>query len=640
MLKIKLFKGFILIVLIFSVLSSAVAIRFINHRVIEEANAKTRRDLGSAWAVYESRMDNLETILRLAASKEVVADACEKGKWSDPALLGRLQRIRSSFNLDFMNLLDIEGKVVVRASAPENVGDYRLQDPAVSSALKGELKSCVSIMSRHELEKESIDLAERAYFVLEDTPHSRQSAKATENRGMVLVCAAPVMKGAQVKGVIVGGILVNRNTDLIDSIQDLVFKGEKHHGVDIGTATIFLGDSRIATTVRKVNGNRALGTRVSREVAERVLDNGMMWSGEAFVVNQLYLSAYDPIRDGKGDTVGMLYVGILKKPFSDLRRSMVIQFVFVSLVVLCTGLALAFFIADRLARPIHRLVEAANHMTDGNKPHSVPVDQACNETERLICAFNQMAASLYDREQNLKTINRSYMETVGFVAHELKSPVATMMNYVYLLKTLKLGDMTEKQQKAVKVIERNCNRLVEMVRHYLNLSRIENNEILPVFTTIDIGKEVVNPLVENLEAEIHEKKMSAEVKIDAGFEVEGDLNMMREIFENLIGNAVKYGKDGGKIIVEVASRNGSVEFSVANEGYGIAPDMLDQLFQKFTRLETDANARRQKGTGLGLFITKKLVEAHGGNIVARSEPDGWTVFEFTLPRFDREGQEV
>lgn len=631
MLRTKLFQAFALLVILFSGLSAYLGTRLISDRVVEEAQTRARLDLSSAWALHDSKLQQIETIVRLAASKELVQQTCESRKWDDPEVLNRLERIRVQFSLDFLDVVSAEGQVVMRARQPHSTGDYRTADPAIAAAMQGSMKSCVALLSRGELEKEADGLAERAFLELESTPRARLTEKKTESRGMVMVAAAPVRSGDRLTGLVYGGILVNRNNDLVDHIQDVVFKNETYKGSSVGSATIFLEDSRIATTVRRANGNRAIGTRASKEVADRVLDNGKPWVGDAFVVSEWYLTAYEPIRDGAGQTVGMLYVGILKQPFNDISRTVILRFVMVSVLTLLVGLVLAFIVAARLAAPIHRLVEASKRMSGGERPAPVQPDHACDEIERLIRAFNLMTTTLAEREDKLLALNRSYMETLGFVSHELKSPVATIMNYVYLLREQKLGPLTEKQAKAIQTIEMGSNRLVEMVRHYLNLARIENGELTPVRTEVGVLEDVIKPLLDSVEADLASKSMKLVNHVGSGVILDADINMVREVFENLISNAVKYGRERGQIVILCQPRDAFVQFSVKNEGAGIPADKMGSLFQKFMRLDTSAAGLRQKGTGLGLFITKNIVEAHGGRISASSEPGRWTEFVFTLP---------
>ena len=218
MLRTKLFKCFALLVILFGALSAYVGIRTIKHRVIAEAQTRVSMDLSSAWSLLNNKLHELEVILRLAASKEAVVTMCEQKAWSDAEVAGRLERIRLAFGLDFLDLIAPDGKVMLRTTAPHATGDSKLSDPAVAAALHGGQMVAMSLMPQRELEQESDGLADRSLIELEDTPRARLSNRKAESRGMVMVGAIPVWQGAQVLGVVYGGVLMNRNHDLVDRI--------------------------------------------------------------------------------------------------------------------------------------------------------------------------------------------------------------------------------------------------------------------------------------------------------------------------------------------------------------------------------------------------------------------------------------
>jgi signal transduction histidine kinase len=229
------------------------------------------------------------------------------------------------------------------------------------------------------------------------------------------------------------------------------------------------------------------------------------------------------------------------------------------------------------------------------------------------------------------------METLGFVSHELKGPVATILNYAYLLREQKLGDVNDRQVKAIRAIDAASNRLVEMVRHYLNLSRIENGELQPLCGRIALRDDILMPLIERLEHELQIHEMRVDLQVGPEILLLADRNMVLEVFENLLSNAMKYGRPQGVILLRVEPDGGDwYVFKCRNDGPGIPADRIDSLFQKFTRLEGTEGVRRQKGTGLGLFITRSIVEAHGGRIRVASEAGAWVEFVFTLPRLKQE----
>lgn len=656
MLKFKLFRSIALLVIGFGLLMGVLGTRVISSRVVQEAQTRVRADLNSAWFVYSHQLREIQILLRLVAKEPALADLCTAADLPPPAPVDdvrrRLEQLRLSFGLDFLTLVAGDGRVLVRGAEPYTAGDYAPPKTAIGQALRGTDASCTALLSAAQLEREGALLGERAYLVLKPTPRARPTPRLEESRGMVMLGAVPLERNGQVVGALYGGLLLNRNRDLVDRIQNVVFKDEFYHGAPVGTVTVFLGDSRVATTVALENGNRAYGTRVSSEVAERVLDNGTPWADRAWVVNDWYRSAYDPIRNLDGEVIGMLYVGISEQPFRDLAHRFLVQYIALTALALVAALLLAFLAAGRVSAPLHRLALSAQRLRSGEYPEAVSIPAyACRETARLICAFNDMAAALKAREAELQRVNgelaaanaslqvanHNYMETVQFVSHELKRPVATMVNYAYLLRQERLGPLTEKQAKAVRILDTDLKMLSEMIRHYLNLARIENNELSPRLTRVRLRDDILGPLLESFESDLAQNRQQVDNRIPSDLACSSDLNLTREVFENLLSNAIKYGRAGTTITLAAEEQDGMVCCTVRNEGDGIAPEQTPRLFAKFSHLgQADSHGQRPKGTGLGLFITRQIVEAHGGTIAVRSEPGQWAEFRFTLP-LDRSG---
>lgn len=651
MLKYKLFKVFALLILAFGIVSGLLGIQMIRSRVVQEAQTSVRRDLSSAWSVYNSRLQNIETILGMVATHKDLGRALqgtdEAGAEPWPVLQSRLAAIRATRGLDFLTVTDAEGQVVLRAAPGGVTGDYAPAKPVILQALRGQAQAGTSLLSQDQLAEEAEGLQEAAFIPLKETPRARPTPKEVEKRGMVQIAAAPIMQGGGVAGCIYGGVLLNHNAKFVDRIQTSVYEerqtleAQAEKEAPPGTVTIFLDDVRIATTVRAESGNRAYGTRVSEEVAETVLENGRSWTRRAFVVNDWYLTAYDPIRNLDGEVIGMLYVGILEAPFKAMGTQIMLRYAGLAGLGLIVAIIVAFVLAGRLSRPLQRLATAAHSVRQGKYPGAISVQpHASREATDLVEAFNSMAHALEQREaelrktnESLSIANRNYMETVEFVTHELKRPVASMTNYAYMLKEGMLGELTEKQAKATSVLDRNLKNFSEMIRHYLNLARIENGELSPNPTDFAMCEEVVDDVVESLRDDIDAKDMKIENRVPENIVLHADLNMTREVVDNLLGNAVKYGKEKGRIRLECEPvEDGKyAEIRVWNEGEGIPPEKQEQLFKKFSRLEDQPAAGKQKGTGLGLFITKQIVEAHGGRVAVDSQPGEWAQFSVTLP---------
>ena len=648
MLRIKLFKWVAALVLVFGVLSAFLGIRTIGRRVVGEAQARVRLDLNSAWDVCHSQLRDTEHILKLTVAHGTLARLCSDRQWENPRKLEQvsasLGKIRLDFGLDFLTVVSSKGRVVARAAPCTRTGDFRLTEPIIADALKGRPASGLALFTREELAHEGPGLADKAFMSLQPTPHARRSPRTAEDRGMVMMAAAPIERDGKVLGAVYAGILLNRNHAFVDRIQKIVYGEESYDGLPLGTVTVFLADARVTTTVRHADGDRAYGTRVSGEVAERVLDNERRWVGRAFVVRDWYLTAYDPIQNHAGQVIGMLYVGILERPFSDLNRSIVVRYSALCAAVLVVALILAFIIAARISRPLQRLAAASDRMRSGHDHQPVPPDNSCKETATLIRAFNEMAQALGERERQLRKagnelaetnaslteLNRSYMETVQFVTHELKSPVAAVLSHVHLLRKRFLGPVPPKQDEVLGRIEANLERLLEMIGRYLSLARIERQELRPHVTRVPLLSEVVAPAVDAAEPDICGRGMRVDNRVPADVALRCDVNMTREVFDNLLSNAVKYGRKGGLITLDCKAEGEWAACTVRNEGQGIPPEKMTRLFQKFSYADSRDMAKHSRGTGLGLFITRQIVEAHGGAITADSRPGEWAEFRCTF----------
>ncbi|MFK8252899.1 cache domain-containing protein [Ancylobacter terrae] len=214
-------------------------------------------------------------------------------------LVELLDERRKVLGLDFLYVLDKSGDVAASAM-PLAATRPRADWPVIAAAFEGGSRTAVDIFSPAELAAISPMLAERARIELVPTPNAAPSALSEETQGMVVHTAVGMRLPDGRTVVLVGGILLNQNLVFIDTINDLVYRAGSLPEGSVGTATLFLDDVRISTNVRLFEGRRALGTRVSNAVRTAVLQDGRIWLGSAFVVNDWYMSAYEPITDSFG----------------------------------------------------------------------------------------------------------------------------------------------------------------------------------------------------------------------------------------------------------------------------------------------------------------------------------------------------
>ena len=643
----RIFLNFILIIALFGILGALSGAALITRYTLREAQTRVSLDLRSAWSVLQGELEKMRLAVKVLGSGQRVAHA-----FADPeAMAGRasIEAVRRECEFDFLSLTDLQGRVILRSLEPYNTGDYLFNDPFVNRALNGQSVGGFNLLGPQRLRAEGADLEERAFIVFEPTPKAKPRAKEYEPSGMALIAAAPVKndQGALI-GSLYAGVLLNRNHALVDRIRSIVFEDTKYDGRDLGTVTIFLWDCRIATNVVKKNGNRAIGTRVSADVYDRVLENNQHWYDRAFVVNDWYLSAYDPIHDIENKTIGILYVGVLAKRYDDLKQRLWRLSVAISCGVAFFVMVIGLFFARRLSGPLSRLAEAAGRIARGDLNFKVPEPATNDEILDLTRSFNAMALSLQEHDDkiraahqeleqtniSLQKLNRNYLEMLGFVSHELKNTLGVIYTSARALDKGMIGTLNESQAALVRNISRSIGAAVMMTRNYLDMARIEQGELSVDIKKIDLVKEVVFPVLEELKSPISENKVTIENALPASVTVAADPVLLQIVYRNLLENAIKYG--GLERIIRLGFKNleTQFQFEVWNQGAGLKPEEISRLFGKFVRMNHKITASRS--SGLGLFITREIINKHGGSIRAESCPGEWINFIFTLPNCERE----
>jgi two-component system NtrC family sensor kinase len=461
-----------------------------------------------------------------------------------------------------------------------------------------------------------VGLAPQARIPLLETPKAAPSLfdPREGTAGLALVGVAPLTDdNGTVLGAALAVYLFNNDFTLVDRIKQVA-------GID--TVTIFFGDLRVSTNVMTEAGSRAVGTRLSQEVYDVVLKQEQDYVGEAFVVNETYITRYAPLRDYRQGVVGILYVGAREAVFAALIDAFNNRVVLIALVCLGLAAVIAFPIAGWITRPVADLVEATGRLAQGDMSVRVPAEGR-GEMAQLAGAFNQMVERLQDTQERLlhKEKLASMGQLAAGVAHEINNPLGTIQLFSSaVLKTLPEGDP---RRGDLETIQRETDRCKVIVASLLNFAR--HQDVLTEETDL-------NHLLDRAVEAVSHQAVFKRISIDRCYAgdlpvIQADPSQLQQVFVNLMNNSADAMKGEGTLTLTTRRLDAtSVEVTVADTGCGIPEEDLGKLFTPFYTTKPPG-----QGTGLGLSIVYGIVKMHRGQITAKSRVGQGTTFHVTLP---------
>lgn len=335
-----------------------------------------------------------------------------------------------------------------------------------------------------------------------------------------------------------------------------------------------------------------------------------------------------PLPTGKPALGLTLHLGRSMDSLTGVLNEHLYVYLFSVPLILAISVPIGWYLAGRALRPFEEVARTAERITSKNLNTRITTKHKEEEIQRLVQAFNSMVMRLNDSFQQMRKFNAD-------AAHELRTPLSILQGENEVaLRTL---DLPEDIHTVL------ASNLEELAR----LTRIINDML--TLAEADAGSQILHrkptnlrPLLEDLLEQMRVLAMDRNIEIDCpesrDVVVEADSLWLRRALLNLLDNAIKYSKDGGRIEVCTRVQNGQVHLVVRDEGIGIAPDDLPHIFDRLYRADP-ARSRASGGAGLGLALVKWIVESHQGQIFVNSEVDRGTSFEVTLPVLDQANPE-
>ncbi|MBS3996341.1 MAG: cache domain-containing protein, partial [Hydrogenophaga sp.] len=569
-----------------------------------------------------------------------------------------LNGARERLGLDFLVLYDPRGLPLARAApvatTPTALGALPRMPRETRQALQDDgtpSKALLMVMEASALEALAPHLLPRVQLPVVPTRNAAPSERKIEDRAMVVVSTLPVRNAeGHTLALLSGGLLLNQNLDFIDHINRIVYPEGSLPFDSQGTATLFLDDVRITTNVRLFQDQRAIGTRVSQTVRDSVLGQGKTWLDRAFVVNDWYVSAYEPLLDAAGARIGMLYVGYLEAPFRQVRHAMLGAIGLIFLMVM----ALSAWFSMRWARSIFRPVEHMNrtmqrveegdaHARVGTLPARDELGALAGHLDELLDVIDDKTRTLQrwgeeldqkvvERTAELEASNASLQQAqqqlvkseklaaigqlTASIAHEINNPIAVMQGNLDLIRET-LGPHAAPVGSELRLLDEQVQRMRLIVTQLLQYAR--PTEYAGYVEALDLNRTVDDCLV--LVAHLlAQTKIRVRRDFEASRYVAFNRQELQQVVINLLINAIQAMPEGGDLLLHTRdwdAQQGAAgaQLSVADSGAGLPPGVQERLFRPFFTTKNDGN-------GLGLWISMGLVERYGGRISADNRTHG------------------
>jgi two-component system, NtrC family, sensor kinase len=604
----------------------------INAYLAEVMDEQVARDIHLANTLYNIRLSELNSIARQLSLSSIVVDNILPATHGDEVALNALENKISNTvggaalsGNHFIAILDASGNTLASqlvAMDGERITLLSNNNWAGFPIVQKTITDKIQVASTEVIPSEYLsyaNLAEQARISLIDTP--KASPVLFDPRegtaGLAMVSSTPIRdSGGRFAGVVLTFHMFNNDFTLVDQIKD---------AAQIDTVTIFLGDLRVSTNVMTAEGKRAVGTRIAQDVGNVVLQAGREYVGTAFVVNENYITRYEPLRDATNQIVGALYVGVRQASFLRLMNTFDRRITLVAFLTILLTFILATPVSRVITRPLkdlRELAQTSRRVAAGDLNARAPVTGR-GEVGLLAVSFNDMLDTLHTTRDQL--VHSEKLAALGQlaagVAHELNNPLATIL--LFAETTMNECADDDPLRNDLKMIVGETYRCKRIVSDLLNFAR--QHQVIAKPTQVnDIIQELITLLPRYIETGAHTFTTDLDSRLPV---IEADEAQLRQVFSNLMTNAAEAMPQGGTLTVRTRnSPPGMITIEIQDTGVGIPTAELSKLFTPFYTTKPSG-----KGTGLGLAITYGIIKMHRGQIIVQSQVGKGTTFVITLP---------
>jgi two-component system NtrC family sensor kinase len=621
--------------------------------VTDQGQNEVRTNVAIYKGAFHNIFDGINTTVGALAETGAIGDHLPQIPAERHKLADMLQRVEREIGLSMLTVVDIEGRVVLRANSPENYGDdtlmhdYDAPKPVSSvrrlllNALTGKTIDSFEAFAPEILAKEN--LAGQAEVQLKSNDRRAAPPNTFEERGLVMTVAMPLRTSSgRIAGAVLAGRLLNNDLTIVTDIRSLL--GD--------SATIFLGDVRIGTNAK---GQNVTGTLLDPEL-DRVLSRGEMSQFR----DDRQFGLYEPLLNYEKQVVGALWLGRPLSLFASINNTQEkieksaesrtnIYIDVAAIISLLLAIGVASFFSRRVTARIDQLRKGAEVIEKGRLDYRLRIDSG-DEIELLSKQFNSMASKLEESHQTLERkveertrelkesqeamVQQEKMVGIGQlaagIAHELNTPLGTIIGYAQMLREdLEQHPELSTSLSDVQEVIGQAGRCRDLVKNLLNFSRRSSSEK----ADFDIN-DIITKILSLIQHDFEMKGVSVNTEFDAKMpRARVNENEIAQVILNLSNNAADSMPSGGELTVSTRYDESShrICITMRDTGSGIKESDRTRVFEPFFTTKEVG-----KGTGLGLSICYNIVENHLGSIEFDTALGKGTTFRVYLPTHAKE----
>lgn len=571
-------------------------------------------------------------------------------------------------NLDYIYFVNNDEEVILSKPYVNQLNSVKL-----SSIIKRARQSHRSVVSEenlslHELFPEDLKMYSKYSIKISN---GKKNSDTYLTKCLTSICVTPIYKENNYVGALIVGDIIN---------NDNYFPEAYSKDVENSFLSISIDGIRVTSNIKSPQKENFIGSNIPIAAhINKIKELKTPYFGKVNIDNEIHVFLDQPILNYSGETVGVLGVGIPENKFSIIMNTNRNLILIVTIICLLTMLIIGRNIANIAARPIIKATELAKQISQGNKDFTI--DECYlrgdkSETAILLKTFQKMTEDLKKSEEDrkkyldelqnehlqqkklsgqLKLLNQE-LETrvkartqdlrqaimilkregevkshfLANMSHELRTPLNAIISSSEAINEGIFGPLNAKQKKHIQNTLKSSNHLLQLINDILDISKIEAGKM-----TLSLGyysiSSIVSESVSIVSSLAYRKNIEIQVScIPSDFTFKIDAKKIKQILYNLLSNAVKFTPENGKITIEIYKDKEFIQLSVKDNGIGIKEEDQKKVFMEFEQVDTSYE-RAYEGTGLGLPLTKKLVELHGGSIYLISKLGEGTEVIISLP---------